>query len=130
MEKNKNLKYIIILLIIIILLLVGFIIFCAVEFLDERAEIRRLYNNGNTVNVTNNDVSSNEKYISREEALKVALTDIGVNQEDVYDIDIELDYKYSKTVFEVNFNYGKYEYEYYINAEDGTIVKSFKEIDL
>ena len=127
MEKNKNLKYIIILLIIIILLLVGFIIFCAVEFLDERAEIRRLYNNGNTVN---NDVSSNEKYISREEALKVALTDIGVNQEDVYDIDIELDYKYSKTVFEVNFNYGKYEYEYYINAEDGTIVKSFKEIDL
>ena len=52
-----------------------------------------------------------------------------LNQKDIYDLDVELDYKYNKNVYEIDFNYQQYEYEYYIDAITGTIVKSFKEID-
>ncbi len=145
MEKNQsNLKIVIVLLVVIILLLIGLSIFFIEEFIDEKEEIKNLYNNDdrvytdNSSNVTNNDNSNdntnsnennNKNYISRENALKIALDDAKINQSDIRDIDIELDYKYGQTVYEVNFDYQQYEYEYYINAESGNIVKSFKEID-
>ena len=70
-----------------------------------------------------------KNYITTEEALSVALKNSGFSQQDVWDVDIELEKKFGQMVFEVNFNAGQYEYEYYVNAENGEIVKSFKEID-
>ncbi len=135
-KKQSNFKIIIALLVIIIVLLIGFIIFFVGEFIDERDEIRYLYNENNktstdnTTNITTNDNNSNnQNYISRENALKVALDDAKINQNDIRDIDVELDYKYNQTVYEVTFDYQQYEYEYYINAENGSIVKSFRESD-
>lgn len=140
-KKQSGLKIIIALLVVIIILLVGFIIFFIDELIDERDEIRDFYHhdergyaeNNNAVytssnsNITNDNTNNN--YIPRENALQSALDDAKLNQSDVRDIDVELDYKYGQTVYEVTFDYQQYEYEYYINAENGNIVKSFKEID-
>ena len=52
-----------------------------------------------------------------------------MKQSDIHDLDIELDYKYDNTVYEIDFNYKNYEYEYYINAQSGKIIHSFKERD-
>ena len=69
------------------------------------------------------------KYIKVEEALDIALKSAGLTKNDVWDIDVELERKFGQMVFEVSFDAGQYEYEYYINAESGEVVKSFKEID-
>ena len=113
MEKKKNsLKIIIGLLVVIIILLVGFIIFFIDEFIDEKEEIKNLYNHdsiksddyNSDYNATNN---TNKNYISKENALKIALDDAKINQNDIHDIEVELDYKYNQTVYEVTFNYQK-----------------------
>lgn len=70
-----------------------------------------------------------EEYIAIEKALAIALENVGANRDSVWDIDIELERKFGQVVYEVSFNYEKYEYEYYINAKSGEIIKSFKEID-
>lgn len=136
MKETKNsTKIIIALLIIIILLLTGFIIFFAEEVLEERRSFKTIYkneiitNNQNNNNNANNNSSTNDNYISREDALRIALENVSTNKENTYDIDIELDYKYGKTVYEVSFNYQQYEFEYYIDAENGSIIKSFRERD-
>ena len=69
------------------------------------------------------------KYIKVEEALGIALESAGLTKDQVWDIDVELEQKFGQVVFEVSFDAGQYEYEYYINAENGEVVKSFKEID-
>ena len=69
------------------------------------------------------------KYIKLEKALEIALDSAGLTRSEVWDVDIELERKFGQVVFEVSFETGQYEYEYYINAESGAIVKSFKEID-
>lgn len=132
-KKEFNYKIIIGLLVAIIVILIGFFIYFIEESIDEKEEIRHINNTyeNNSVN-SNNDTSTNatnQNYISRDEVLTIALKDANINQSDIRDIDIELDYKYGQTVYEVNFNYKQYEYEYYINAENGNIVKSFRERD-
>ena len=69
------------------------------------------------------------KYITVEKALDVALTNAGFVRGDVWDIDVELERKFGKVVYEVSFDAGQYEYEYYVSAENGEIIKSFKEVD-
>lgn len=148
MEKKTNyLLIVIILLVLIIILLVGFILFFIEEFKEEREEIKELYSyndgstkiannntNNNNINVDdklaygdNLNITNNNNYISKEDALKTALEDAKINQNDIYDTNVELDYKYNQTVYEVDFNYQQFEYEYYINAETANIVKSFRE---
>ncbi len=169
MKKENNLKIIIALLTVIIVVLIGFIAFFIYEFIDEREEIRDLYdyndriyddsndkqqtNNNNTniinddVNMINNDnnminndtnivnddnnsnITNNSNYISKEKALDIALNNAKISQNNIRNIEVELDYKYGETVYEVTFDYQQYEYEYYINAENGNILKSFREID-
>ena len=68
-------------------------------------------------------------YITVEEALDLALANAGLKREQVWDIDVELERKFGQVVFEVSFDAEQYEYEIYINAESGEIVKSFKEIN-
>lgn len=74
-------------------------------------------------------VIDTSKYITVEKALDLALSSAGLTREQVWDIDVELERKFGQMVFEVSFDAGQYEYEIYINAESGEIVKSFKEID-
>lgn len=148
MEKSQsNLKIVIVLLVIIILLLLGFGVFFLEEILDEREDIREIHDTNdriyadsgsnvknkevnNNVNTTNtNNTTDSGSYISRDDALKSALEDSGITESDIRDLDIELENKYGQTVYEVTFDYNQYEYEYYINREDGSIVKSFIERD-
>ena len=74
-------------------------------------------------------LADTSNYITVEEALDLALANAGLKREQVWDIDVELERKFGQVVFEVSFDAGQYEYEIYINAESGEIVKSFKEIN-
>ncbi len=69
--------------------------------------------------------------ITQQQALQVALKNLNVTQDKIYDLDYDLEYKarYSTLVYEVSFDYGNYEYEYYIDAYTGKILDSFKERD-
>ncbi len=136
MEKeNKNLKNIIILLVIVIVLLIGFGIFFIIEFHEEREDIHDLSRDRVNNFVPSKDIDEddyfnstpdNQNYITKDQALDIALNDASMSKNNVYDIDIELDYKYGKTVYEVDFDYQSMEYEYYIDALTGTIIKSFQ----
>ena len=113
MEKNQNtLKIIIIALIVIIVLLIGIIIFFAskFKFIDKRNEKdeitqynsdyskydeddeEEIYPNNISTEVMSNNNSQNNK-IAREDALKIALEHAKIDQKDIRNIDIELEYK-------------------------------------
>lgn len=153
-KKNDNLKIVIIVLGVIVFILLGVVIFCFGELFEERRELKdfyqeNYYNVDNDVQddvnetIENNDMTddkqtekpssddndSTKKYITRDNALDIALNNAKVKKSDVYDISVELDYKYNQTVYEIDFNYQNYEYEYYINAQSGKILHSFKELD-
>lgn len=153
-KKNNRFLIVIVLLVIIIVLLVGLIVFFADEIKEEREDREEFYSyenynntdneasiysssitvnnntNDNVVNNNNNSIVTNDNnYKSKDEALKIALSDAQINQNDIYDVSVELDYKYNQEVYEVDFKYQQFEYEYYINAGNGNIVKSFKEIN-
>ncbi len=84
----------------------------------------------NTNDNTKDEVKVNDdNYISREKVISIVSNDIGISQNDMHDLDIELDYKYGKKVYEISFDYQYHEYEYYIDASNGDIVHSFKERD-
>ena len=67
---------------------------------------------------------NNERIINRK-----VLEDVNINKDVIKDLDIELKNKYNKDVYEVNFAYDGYEYEYYVDAISGEIYKAFKELD-
>ena len=79
--------------------------------------------------VDENVIVDTSNYITVEKALDLALSNAGLKREQVWDIDVELERKFGQMVFEVSFDAGQYEYEIYVNAESGEIVKSFKELD-
>lgn len=95
------------------------------EYLDEKYE--------KSPSLESNEQSSspslNNQFITKEEAIDIALKDIGLTKNDVYDLEVELERKYNDDVYEVNFDYNYLDYEYYINAKDGHIIKSFSERD-
>ncbi len=68
-------------------------------------------------------------YISEEEALAKVLTSLNITRNDIYDLDIDLDFKFNLTVYNIDFTYNRYEYDYYLDARTGEIVKSFQERD-
>ena len=76
-----------------------------------------------------NDTTNDKNYIGRDKAISIALKNIKLTKNDVYDLECELDKEFNQTVYEVTFNYKNLEYEYYINAESGKIIHSFKELD-
>ena len=65
----------------------------------------------------NHEIQTDTTYISKEKALSIALESAKLNQNDIYDI----------SVYEIDFDYQRYEYEYYIDATSGEILHSFKE---
>ncbi len=114
------------LLIIIIILLVISIVLLLIK------DNRQKYDNDNYYpsNIKDNNTYDPDKVkISMQKALEIALNDLKLKEKDVYDVDIELDNKYNNTVYEISFNYNMHEYEYYIDATNGDIIHSFKELD-
>lgn len=65
--------------------------------------------------------------ISRDRAVAIALQAAGLTQEQVFDLDAELDWERKMLYWEVDFETREYEYSYYINADNGTVVRSDKE---
>ena len=60
--------------------------------------------------------------IGREAALAAALSPAGVSQDQVYDLEVQRDRDDGRLEYEIEFKTGGWEYEYTINAADGTIL--------
>ena len=68
------------------------------------------------------DVNS-EGYISGQDACEAALKDAGFSYDSVSDIRAEYDCDDGRIIYEVEFTHGSAEYEYEIDAKDGTVVR-------
>ena len=62
--------------------------------------------------------------LGRDEALQLALKDAGLTKEQVVDIDIELERGLGSAWYEIDFESGRTEYEYKIDATSGAILSS------
>ncbi len=71
----------------------------------------------------------NSDVISKEKAKEIVLNAVGLKESDIREYEIELDRENGRYEYEVGFKSGKYEYDYSVNAENGKILKSEKEID-
>lgn len=69
------------------------------------------------------------EYIGNEKAKAIALKHAGVSSSDVKKLKCKLEKEHGTMVYEVEFKYNGYEYEYEINAVSGKIIKSEKERD-
>ena len=67
--------------------------------------------------------------IGKEKALKLALTDAGLQESEVLDIELEYDHDDGKAVYEIDFKYNNMEYEYEIDASTGEILKKEADAD-
>ena len=65
-----------------------------------------------------------KKMIGKDAALQVALEDAGLTSEEVRDVDIELDRTLTSRRYEVDFEAGRTEYEYRIDAYTGEILSA------
>ena len=63
--------------------------------------------------------------LTQNEAKQKAFSHANVSSSNAYDVEVELDHQY----YEVSFKSGQYEYEYKINASDGSIVAHEKDYD-
>ncbi len=66
--------------------------------------------------------------ITKDEAKQIALGHAGLAETDISRYKSELDRERKIIVYEIEFNSGKYEYEYEINADTGKVIKAEKEI--
>ena len=67
--------------------------------------------------------------LSKEQATDIALNHAGLSRSQVSELKVEKEWKNSKIVYEIDFKSGNYEYDYTVNANDGTIIKTEKEAD-
>lgn len=67
--------------------------------------------------------------VTKEEAKAIALAHAGLSDTDIRHYRIELDRERKILVYEIEFDAGKFEYDYEVNAETGKIVKAEKEIN-
>lgn len=68
-------------------------------------------------------------YIGKDAAKAIALADAGLTASQVKKVEVELDRGNRKVVYEIEFQYGRMEYEYEIDAVSGAILKSDAEYD-
>ena len=134
-KEEKSRVIIIILSIVIVVLMMALLFFCfkdeiCEEVWDQKQEKEAITNtdNNNNNQTTDNNTTS-DKRLTREEALKVALDDLKIEEKDIFDSSIELENKFNTTVYEIDFHHDRYEYEYYVDAKTGKIIKSFQERD-
>ena len=94
-------------------------------------ELDVLLNSKNVVlnNVVSTGNVSETGLIGQEKAKEIAFAKAGTNATAVSDLEVEFDCDDGVLVYEVEFRSGNNEYEYDINAKDGTILKENVEID-
>lgn len=80
-----------------------------------------------TAPVETTTAPSSEELISKQKAKEIALTHANLKEADIRNYEIELDREANKTVYEISFDSGYFEYEYEINAKNGQILQSEKE---
>ena len=68
--------------------------------------------------------TNESQFIGGEKAKEIAFASAGVTAAAVTNLEVELDCDDGILIYEVEFNAGRNEYEYDINAKDGNIVKS------
>ena len=81
-------------------------------------------NNSNTNSSTNNENASNSNTttITMDEARDIALNHASTNINSITHLRTERDYENNTLVYEVDFIYNSYEYDYKIDAATGTII--------
>ena len=77
---------------------------------------------------TDTDVSANG-FVSESAALSAVLARAELTREDITDLKIELDHDDNVWKYEIEFRFGKYEYEAAVNADTGDIISYEKDID-
>ncbi len=143
MEKgnnNFNILTIVLLAIIVVLLVIVILLYSnllnsnnattstPINSFDEAQNVNNKDENiPQDLSINNNTQKENNNYISSQEALQVVLKSLNITENNITDLSNEIDYKYGKTVYEIDFDYQNYEYEYYVDALNGEIIKSFKE---
>ena len=103
-----------------------------IEFVSGSVEYEYTINatTGEVINAKTEGKATEEgSYIGVEAAKKIALAHAGLTEEEVFLESVEPDVKNGKTVYEVEFKSGIYEYEYKINAVSGDIVTFDKDMD-
>ena len=80
------------------------------------------------VNVPAKD-TSNKNVVGKDAAKSAALKHAGLTASQVTELSAELDRENGKLVYEVEFKSAGYEYDYEIDAANGTVLKSDKELD-
>lgn len=66
----------------------------------------------------------NSMYISKNEAIDIALNDAGLSRSLVYDIDAEFEKSHGRAWYDVDFQDHAMEYEYVIDAVNGSVLNS------
>ena len=79
-------------------------------------------NNSNTNDSTNNGNNTTTASITVEEAKTIALTNANLTEDVVQFLRTEQEYDNGVLVYEIDFTYGDYEYDYKINANTSEIV--------
>ena len=74
--------------------------------------------------VSSTGTTNESQFIGGEKAKEIAFASAGVIAASVTNLQVELDCDDGILIYEVEFNAGRNEYEYDINAKDGNIVKS------
>lgn len=74
--------------------------------------------------VSSTGTTNESQFIGGEKAKEIAFASAGVTSASVTNLEVELDCDDGILIYEVEFNAGRNEYEYDINAKDGNIVKS------
>ncbi len=76
-----------------------------------------------------NTSTTKENVIGKAAAKSAALKHAGVTEAQATELEVKLDREDGKLVYEVEFKSAGYEYDYEIDAEKGTVLKSDKELD-
>lgn len=75
----------------------------------------------------NNNPPATEANVTKEEAKAIVLEHAELDASEISRYKIELDKDGRRLVYEVEFDSGRYEYDYEVNAETGKIIKAEKE---
>ena len=93
-------------------------------------ELNLLTESGSTrlEDVELNGTASDKKYIGKDAAMTIAITDAGIVAENITKYDCELDFEKGLMVYEIEIDCDDYEYDYVINAITGEIIRQEKEL--
>ncbi len=89
------------------------------EFEDEKRETSKPK--------STNSKNTSGSILTAQKATEIALKHAGITSAKAVDLKAERDTDDGVSVYEVEFEYGNYEYDYKINAETGKIIKSARE---